>query len=134
MARKKLTVNRKGYWRKAHERRTPSGRVVKVKRTFIPKSRFKTMDRGAVGRTPKSEQWFEPKGSLYGWGKDLSERARHQALNESVRKDGYATTIRRLNALRNVSTDAKTDRVAKADMIYLKKKYRPEAKGIVDLG
>lgn len=124
MTRKKLTVHREGYWRKSHIRTLPSGRRRRVKRSWIPKTSYKTMDRGAPGRTPESEQWFEPEGSLYGWHKGQGDTTRHRALEISVREDGYATTIRRLNALRNVSTDRETDQKTKKDMEWLRKKYR----------
>lgn len=81
-------------------------------------------DVGAKGRTPKRKRWFKAEGRLDGWGIDKSDTERHNILNRVVRKDGYATTIRRLNALRNVSTSRETDRKAKADMDYLRKEYR----------
>lgn len=105
-------------------RTTKTGKTVRVKRTWVPRSRYKTVDRGAPGRTPVSKRWFKPMGKLYGWTKDGSVSARREALGKSVRHDGYATTVRRLNALRNVSTDRKTDRVAKEDMNWLKRRYR----------
>ena len=63
-------------------------------------------------------------GHLYGWSKSLSDTRRHAILNAAVKKDSYATVVRRLNQLRNVTKDRETKRVAKKDMEYLKKRYR----------
>jgi len=45
-------------------------------------------------------------------------------LDKLVERRGYATVVRELNALRNVSTDRKTKSAASSDMRYLKKKYK----------
>jgi len=63
-------------------------------------------------------------GSLYGWKKTQSDATRHRILNAAVKKDSYATIVRRLNQLRNVTKDKKTEKIAEKDMAYLKKKYR----------
>jgi len=64
------------------------------------------------------------KGALYGWKKDMPEAKRHALLDRAVKKDSYATIVRRLNQLRNLTKDQGTKKVAKQDMDYLKKKYR----------
>lgn len=81
-------------------------------------------DRGAPGRTPKSNRWFRPKGNLHGWEANQRASTRHGHLRKSVKADGYATTVRRLNALRNVSTSRHVDAVAKADMGWLHRTFR----------
>lgn len=45
------------------------------------------------------------KGALerHGWVEHEGEESRHSALRRSVREDGYATTIRRLNFLHNIA-------------------------------
>ena len=43
------------------------------------------------------------RGRLHGWREHGSESERHEALRRSVRADGYATTVRRLNFLHNVA-------------------------------
>ena len=63
-------------------------------------------------------------GHLYGWKKTQSDSTRHSILNKAVKKDSYATIIRRLNQLRNLTKDRETKSVIKKDMEYLKKKYR----------
>ena len=84
-------------------------------------------DRGAPGRTPESKQWFEPKeGALRGWQASMPATERRRILRGIVRREGYATAVRRLNALRNVSTNREADHAAKMDMEYLRRKYRPE--------
>ncbi len=84
-------------------------------------------DRGAPGRTPESKQWYEPReGALRGWQACLPASERRRILRRIVRREGYATAIRRLNSLRNVSTNRETDHAAKMDMEYLRRKYRPE--------
>ena len=85
MARKKITVNRRAYTRRDGTR---------VKATT-----YKVEDRGARGRGPKVIPKLK-KGGLGGPGYlSRSELGRHRQLGSSVRRDGYATTSRRLNAL-----------------------------------
>ena len=74
-------------------------------------------------RKPKKWAKVEP-GKLYGWEKDQSDTRRRAILNQAVKKDSYATIVRRLNQLRNLTKDKETKMVAKKDMEYLKKKYR----------
>lgn len=64
------------------------------------------------------------KGHLYGWKKSQKELIRHKILDRIVKKDSYATAVRRLNQLKNVTKDLKTKVIAKKDMLYLKKKYK----------
>lgn len=66
------------------------------------------------------------KGELGGWKKNLPAKKRHSILEKMVKKDSYATTIRRLLQLKNVTKDVGTIKSAKSDMVYLKKKFRPE--------
>lgn len=67
------------------------------------------------------------RGSLHGWHADLSERSRHEALERSVHADGYATTVRRLNFIRNVAgrDDERAKRVAGEDLRWLERRHRP---------
>jgi hypothetical protein len=64
------------------------------------------------------------KGALYGWKKTQSDATRHRILNAGVKKDSYATIVRRLNQLRNITKDKATKILMEKDMAYLKKKYR----------
>jgi len=65
-------------------------------------------DVGKPGRTPKEKRWCKPIGKLaigdMQWRAADSADKRRGVLIYLVRRDGYATVIRRLNALRNVST------------------------------
>ena len=54
------------------------------------------------------EKWSQhvghlEEGGLHGWCAKCSAEARHEAIERTVRADGYATTIRRLNFLANVA-------------------------------
>jgi len=74
---------------------------------------------------PKIIKWAKVvPGHLYGWKKELSDSKRHSILNIAVKKDSYATIVRRLNQLKNLTKDRQTKSIAQKDMEYLKKKYR----------
>ncbi len=66
---------------------------------------------------------FEP-GKLGGWSKKLPQAKRRSLLEKLVRKDSYATAVRRLLQLRNVTKDKETIKKATSDMVYLRKKFR----------
>lgn len=82
----------------------------------------------------KKVKWahFES-GKLGGWSKKLPQARRHFLLEKLVKKDGYATAVRRLLQLRNVTKDKGTVQKATSDMAYLRKKFRdkPRVKGRV---
>ena len=84
--------------------------------------------RGHVRRSPA--KWFRPRGHLQYKGDDwhawLPAHERRRILRGHVRVVGYATVIRQLNALRNVTKDRETRRALKMDMAYLRRRYRPE--------
>lgn len=63
-------------------------------------------------------------GKLGGWSKQLPQTKRRALLEKLVKKDGYATVIRRLLQLRNVTKDEETVQKATSDMAYLRKKFR----------
>lgn len=63
-------------------------------------------------------------GHLYGWKKEYSESTRRKILKKAVKKDSYATIVRRLNQLRNLTKDSRTKAAAKKDMAYLKKIFK----------
>lgn len=60
-------------------------------------------------------------GNLYGWKKTQADSTRHKILNKAVKKDSYATIVRRLNQLRNITKDKKTKQLMEKDMVFLKK-------------
>ena len=73
----------------------------------------------------KPRKWAKVEaGGLYGWKKTQSDSTRHTILNKAVKKDSYATIIRRLNQLRNITKDKETKETMEKDMEYLKKKYK----------
>lgn len=63
-------------------------------------------------------------GGLGGWKKTFPQAKRRAILEKLVKKDSYATTVRRLLQLRNVTKDKETVKKATSDMTYLKKKFR----------
>ncbi len=76
-----------------------------------------------MAKKPKKWAKVVP-GHLYGWSKTQSDARRHATLNVAVKKDSYATIVRRLNQLRNLTKDIGTKTIVKKDMAYLKEKYR----------
>ncbi len=68
-------------------------------------------------------KWAEFKGHI-GWKKSMSDSERHKLLDKRVKKLSYATVVRKLLQLANVTKDVETKKKARADMLYLKKKYR----------
>ena len=63
-------------------------------------------------------------GKMGGWSKKLPQSTRREILEKLVKRDSYATVIRRLLQLRNVTKDRETVRKASADMSYLRKKFK----------
>ena len=66
---------------------------------------------------------FEP-GALAGWTKKLAQGKRRDILEKLVKKESYATVIRKLLQLKNVTKDEETVKKATSDMEYLQKKFR----------
>lgn len=122
--RGKIRVSRKGHHRKGYTRKDGAH----VKPAYISSTTFKIEDRGKIGRTPKKKRWFKPKRKMVykgkAWCADCPASVRRQVLAGLVKTRGYATVVGELNALRNVSTVRKVDKVCKADMAWLKRKYR----------
>ena len=74
---------------------------------------------------PKTRKWAKiEKGHLYGWKKAQSDARRHTILSSAVKKDSYATIVRRLNQLKNVTRDSGTKKIVTKDMLFLKKKFK----------
>ncbi len=70
-------------------------------------------------------KWAKFKGHL-GWKKNMPQAVRRKLLENKVKRDGYATVIRKLLQLANVTRDIGTKQKARADMAYLKQKFRAE--------
>ncbi len=105
--RKQLTVRRASYIRS-------DGTVVKA-------ASYKIKDRGASGRTPKSERWFSPSVHT-GWSKDSPQKTRIAKV-VSAHKGDLLAAARSLQALSNVSTDPKTTRLAALDARVLFRRH-----------
>ncbi len=122
-----LKVKRKGYWRSpySYER---NGKVIKVKKTWVPETRFMTEDKGKPGRTPESHKFFEPKRHT-GWEKKQEPTTRRGKLlnatdeNKSMH-DRYVEAGRMIQELANVTTDEETRAKAKEDADYFFEKAK----------
>ena len=103
MARRYLTVRRKGHKRKSYMKDVKRGKGVKMKR--IPATRvkpskpFKIRDVGTVGRGRKIIK-IKRKGALrrLGYSIKKSASARRRILNKAVKRYGKANVWRMLNA------------------------------------
>ena len=122
-----IVVHRRGYKRKAYTYKR-GGKTIHVRATWVRPTTYRMKDRGKPGKTPRNKRWFHPKRKLkvgrMEWKASHKAAYRRRVLSALVKKRGYATVVRELNALRNVTTDAKTKKAATADMKWLKKKYR----------
>ena len=79
----------------------------------------------------REEKWSRhvhvERGGLHGWCEHCPEEKRHEALERSVREDGYATTVRRLNFLRNIanrSDNRRLHEIAGEDLRWLERRHR----------
>ena len=116
---RKIVVHRRSYHRRGfyiHRH----GKRIYIPPTYVRPTTFTIKDRGKPGRTPKNKQWFHPKRKLKyknkEWHADSKASSRRKILDKLVERRGYATTIKELNALRNVTTDRKTRQAANSDM------------------
>jgi hypothetical protein len=98
-----IKVTRKSYIRK-------DGTVVKG-------TTYYTKDKGKPGKTPESEKFYHPKVEMH-WHKDQSAEVR-RANALKAHNGNELATARALQALANVTTDAETAKLAKADADYL---------------
>lgn len=60
----------------------------------------------------------------YGWSEDASDAQRHRALERSVKMDGYAITVDRLDFMRNVADRRDNQRLgstARSDYEWLRR-------------
>ena len=113
----KIKVTRKGYIRKAYVRKDGT----KVKSSKVPAYTFMVRDRGKPGRTPKSEQFYNPQVKM-GWKKSQPAGTRRA---KALRSHGGDTlsTARALQALANVTTDSRTAELAGADARYFFRRH-----------
>lgn len=93
-----------------------AGKKIKVKATS-----FFVRDRGKPGRTPRRKRWFKPSIET-GWSKELPMNVRRAKTLKAHKGDRLATA-RSLNALANVTTDKRTEQLARADARYFFGEY-----------
>ncbi|MFH1031172.1 MAG: hypothetical protein V1767_01175 [Chloroflexota bacterium] len=98
-----IKVTRKSYVRK-------DGTVVKG-------TTYYTKDKGKPGKTPESEKFYHPKVEMH-WHKDQSSAEVRRANALKAHNGNELATARALQALANVTTDAETAKLAKADADY----------------
>lgn len=101
--------------RKAHTR---------VDGTRVKASTFLIKDRGAKGRTPKSNQFFDL-GVKTGWRKDLPADVRRRLVLKAHKGDLLAAG-RSLQALANVTTDKRTKQLAGLDARFFFRKHKKQ--------
>jgi hypothetical protein len=115
------TILRKGYTRKSYTR--SDGTFVKGSK--VPPKCVK--DTGLKGKTPSSKKVLPKpvKGNLGKYGyfniKSTNASLRRQALTKGVKKEGYATIIRRVNLIANYNknTDPKAHAIMKSDIKWI---------------
>lgn len=91
--------------------------------------RYKTEDKGKPGKTPKSEQWYEPETTDTGWEKNMARGKRRWLMLEAHGGDELASA-RAMQSLANVTTDRVTRREAQRDADYFFKVHNQKSKGL----
>ncbi len=110
----KIRVHRRGYYRKDG--------------TYVRPTDYLMEDKGKRGKTPPSKRWFTAaeEGRLVykgkEWHADSSERTRHSILAGLAKSRGWNVLIKRLNAVRNVSTSKSLKRSATSDIKWMQRK------------
>jgi hypothetical protein len=97
------------------------GSYVRKDGTVVKGATYNTEDKGKPGITPESEKFYHPKVEMH-WHKDQPTGVRRANALEAHNDDELATA-RALQALANVTTDAETARLAKADADYFFSKH-----------
>lgn len=83
---------------------------------------FLTPDKGKPGKTPKSEQWYQP-GVETGWKKEMPEGERRRLVLQAHKGDELSSA-RSMQAKANVTTDRETKQRARADAQYFFRRHR----------
>jgi len=94
MARRKLTVHRKGYHRKAYTKR--SG--IHVKAVHVPPATYKIQDIGAVGRGKKLFPVRKGLLKKFGYSVHLPAEERREALRKADKAYGSVRLFKMINA------------------------------------
>jgi len=97
MARGKITVRRKGFWRGPYSYRR-GGKVIHVKRHFVPPTTFTIRDRGKKGKGPKVIPIKRGALTKHGYSTKKSAKARHAALKKAIKEYGALSVYRKLMA------------------------------------
>ena len=127
-----LKIKRKGYWRGPYNFMR-NGKMIHVKKHWVPETTFMITDRGEPGRTPKEDRWFHPK-RITGWHKTQEPSVRRSELFQSTDKklsihDRYVQAGRVIQELANVTTDIDTKKKAKIDAEYFFQKAKEQKQG-----
>jgi hypothetical protein len=124
MGRPKLTVHRDSHKRGPYTRKDK----VKVRGAKVKGSTFKIKDRGAPGRTPKSQQFFHPKVHT-GWKADMPMAERRRLVWKAHKGDLLASA-RSMQALSNVQREINPDVAVKArsDAVYFFRLHKKSKK------
>jgi len=125
MVRKKLTVTKKGYKRKAFTAKRGKT-TYRVKAARVKPSRFKIKDRGAPGRGKKRiPPLKEGKLTKLGYAMTKATTSRRNALSKDVKKRGYMKTKGSVWALVQLfkRTKPSYSKKARADFNWLVKKF-----------
>ncbi len=91
-------------------------RYVRKDGTVVNGTTYYTKDKGKPGKTPDREKFYHPKVAMH-WHKDQSAEVR-RANALKAHNGNKLSTARALQALANVTTDAETAKLAKADADY----------------
>ena len=109
----KILVDRRSYYRKDG--------------TYVRGTTYLMKDTGKPGRTPKSKRWFKvaEEGRLIykgdEWHAEDSGKKRRRILRGLAKSRGWNVLIKRLNAVRNVSTSRKLKKSAGADIKWMQR-------------
>jgi hypothetical protein len=97
--------------------------------TRVKATTYKTADKGARGRTPKTDQWYNPKVHT-GWRASMPADAR-RAVAIRAHKGMILATARSLMALANVQSNINPEvsRKARADADYFFRLYNKRKTG-----
>lgn len=117
---RKIKIHREGGHRKGYTRKDGT----QVAPASVAPSTFMAEDRGKPGKTPPSEQWYNPEVKM-DWHKDMSMQERRKNALKTHNGDELATA-RALQALANVTTDVETSRAAQEDARYFYQHHKPK--------
>ena len=89
--------------------------------TPVKEATYYVKDKGAPGKTPASQKWYEHRTEM-NWHKEMPESTRRSNVLAAHGSDELAAA-RSLQALANVTTDGETKRLARSDAEYFFAKH-----------